>query len=86
MAWVALVTGGSHGVAVAISTRLKEAGFTLGAPYAGNDEAANNFNQETGILVFKCNVGYPDARAADMKQVEFEIGLVETLINNAGIT
>ena len=86
MARVALVTGGSRGIGAAISRMLKEQGYTVAASYAGNDEAATRFKGETGIPVFKWDVGDYDACAAGVKQVESEVGPVDVLVNNAGIT
>ena len=86
MARVALVTGGSRGIGAAISKALKAAGYSVAANYAGNDEAANKFKGETGIPVFKWDVGDFDACAAGVKQVEAEVGPVDVLVNNAGIT
>jgi acetoacetyl-CoA reductase len=86
MARVALVTGGSRGIGAAISKALKGAGYAVAASYAGNDEAANKFKGETGIPVFKWDVGDFDACAAGVKMVEAEIGPVDVLVNNAGIT
>ena len=86
MARVALVTGGSRGIGAAISKALKEAGYTVAANYAGNDEAAAAFKAETGIPVYKWSVADYDACAAGIAQVEADLGPVEVLINNAGIT
>ena len=86
MARVALVTGGSRGIGAAVSKGLKAAGYTVAANYAGNDEAAERFKAETGIPVFKWSVADYDACAAGIKQVEAELGPVEVLVNNAGIT
>src|ERR1044071_3401047 len=86
MSRVALVTGGSRGIGAAISRALKEQGVTVAASYAGNDEAANKFKSETGIAVFKWDVGDYDACAAGVKKVEEEVGPVDILVNNAGIT
>ena len=86
MARVALVTGGTRGIGAAISTNLKAAGYSVGANYGGNDEAANKFKGETGIPVFKFDVGDYEACAAGIKQVESEVGPVDVLVNNAGIT
>jgi acetoacetyl-CoA reductase len=86
MARVALVTGGSRGIGAAISKALKAAGYKVAANYAGNDEAAQKFKAETGIPVFKWSVADYEACAAGIKQVEAEIGPVEVLVNNAGIT
>jgi len=86
MARVALVTGGTRGIGAAISIALKEAGYTVAANYAGNDEAANAFKAQTGIPVFKWSVADYEACAAGIKQVESELGPVEILVNNAGIT
>jgi acetoacetyl-CoA reductase len=86
MARVALVTGGTRGIGAAISKGLKAAGFNVAANYAGNDEAAQAFKAETGIPVFKWDVGDFDASAAGVAQVEAELGPVDVLVNNAGIT
>ena len=84
MARVALVTGGSQGIGAAISTALKAAGCNVAANYAGNDEAANRFKEETGIPVFKWSVADYDACAAGIKRVEAEVGPIDVLVNNAG--
>jgi acetoacetyl-CoA reductase len=86
MARVALVTGGSRGIGAAISKALKGAGYEVAATYAGNDEAANAFKAETGIPVFKFDVSDAAACEAGIKAVEAEVGPVEVLVNNAGIT
>jgi acetoacetyl-CoA reductase len=83
---VALVTGGSRGIGAAISIALKDAGYKVAANYAGNDEAANKFKAETGIPVYKWSVADYEACAAGIKQVEADLGPVEVLVNNAGIT
>ena len=82
----ALVTGGSRGIGAAISIGLKAAGYKVAANYAGNDEAAQKFKAETGIPVYKWSVADYDACAAGIKQVEADLGPVEVLVNNAGIT
>lgn len=86
MSKVALVTGGTRGIGEAISRGLKDAGYTVAATYAGNTEKAEAFKAETGIHVFKWDVSDPDACAAGITQVESELGPVEVLVNNAGIT
>ena len=86
MARVALVTGGTRGIGEAISKGLKEAGFTVAANYGGNDEAANAFKAATGIPVFRFDVADPAACEAGIKAVEAEVGPVDVLVNNAGIT
>jgi acetoacetyl-CoA reductase len=86
MARVALVTGGTRGIGAAISRALKEAGYTVAANYAGNDEAAAAFKAETGIPVYKWSVADYDACVAGLAKVEADLGPVEVLINNAGIT
>ena len=86
MSRVALVTGGTRGIGAAISVALKAAGYKVAASYAGNDEAAQKFKAETGIPVYKWDVGDFDACAAGIKQVEAEVGPVDVLVNNAGIT
>jgi acetoacetyl-CoA reductase len=86
MVRVALVTGGTRGIGAAISKALKAAGYKVAASYAGNDEAAAKFKAETGIAVFKWDVSDFDACAAGVAKVEAEIGPVDVLVNNAGIT
>jgi acetoacetyl-CoA reductase len=86
MARVALVTGGTRGIGAAICRALKASGYNVAASYAGNDEAAQKFKAETGIPVFKWDVASFDECAAGIKQVEAELGPVEVLVNNAGIT
>ena len=86
MARVALVTGGSRGIGAAISTALKDAGYTVAANYGGNDEAAAKFTEQTGIKTYKFDVGDADAVAAGVKQIEDELGPIDVLVNNAGIT
>ena len=86
MARVAVVTGGSRGIGAAISKALKAAGYKVAATYAGNDEAAKAFKTETGIPVYKWDVSNTEACAAGLKQVEADLGPIEILINNAGIT
>ena len=86
MSKVALVTGGSRGIGAAISRALMEAGYTVAATYAGNDDAAKAFTEETGIKTYKWSVADYDACAEGIKQVEAELGPVAVLVNNAGIT
>ncbi len=86
MARIALVTGGTRGIGAAISKALKTAGYRVAANYGGNDEAAKKFKAETGIAVFKWDISSFDACAAGTKKVEAELGPIEVLINNAGIT
>src|SRR5256714_11954823 len=86
MARVAVVTGGTRGIGASISKALKAAGYKVAASYAGNDEAANKFKAETGINVYKWDVSSYEACEAGLKQVEADLGPVEVLVNNAGIT
>jgi acetoacetyl-CoA reductase len=86
MARVALVTGGTRGIGAAISKALKAAGYKVAASYAGNDAAAEKFKAETGIAVYKWDVSNFDACAEGVKKVEAEVGPIDVLVNNAGIT
>ncbi|WP_338696818.1 MULTISPECIES: acetoacetyl-CoA reductase [unclassified Bradyrhizobium] len=86
MSRVAVVTGGTRGIGEAISIALKAAGYKVAASYAGNDEAAAKFKTETGINVYKWDVSNYEACVAGLKQVEADLGPVEVLVNNAGIT
>lgn len=86
MSRVALVTGGSRGIGAAISKELKDAGYSVAATYAGNDEAAAAFTKETGIKTYKWNVASYDESKAGIAQVEADLGPVEVVVANAGIT
>ena len=86
MSRVALVSGGTRGIGAAISTALHAAGYRVAANYAGNEEAAAKFKAATGIPVFKWDVSNTEACAAGVATVSAEIGPVEVLVNNAGIT
>ena len=86
MGRVALVTGGTRGIGAACSKALKDAGYSVAASYAGNDEAANAFKAETGIPVFKWDVGDYAACEKGVAAVEAEVGPVDVLVNNAGIS
>ena len=83
---VALVTGGTRGIGAAISKGLKAKGYQVAANYGGNDEAAEKFKAETGIPVFKFDVGDLASCESAIKTIESEIGPIEVLVNNAGIT
>ena len=86
MSRVALVTGGTRGIGAAISVALKNAGYKVAANYAGNDEKAKAFHDATGIAVFKWDVSDYAACGEGIARIESEIGPVEILVNNAGIT
>jgi acetoacetyl-CoA reductase len=86
MARVAVVTGGTRGIGAAISRALQGAGYKVAANYGGNDEAAQKFRAVTGIGVHKWDVSDYQACANGIKAVEAELGPVEILVNNAGIT
>jgi len=86
MARVALVTGGTRGIGAAISKALKAAGYKVAASYAGNDAAAEKFKAETGVPVYKWDVSSFEACTAGIKKVEADLGPIDVLVNNAGIT
>ncbi|HWA88505.1 MAG TPA: acetoacetyl-CoA reductase [Rhizomicrobium sp.] len=86
MARVAIVTGGTRGIGEAISMALKDAGYKVAANYAGNDERAKAFAARTGIAVYKWDVANFEECQAGVKQVEADLGPVEVIVNNAGIT
>jgi acetoacetyl-CoA reductase len=86
MGRVALVTGGSRGIGAAISVALSEAGYSVAATYAGNDEAAAKFTADTGIRTYKFDVADYEACGAGIAKIESDIGPVDVLVNNAGIT
>jgi acetoacetyl-CoA reductase len=86
MSRVALVTGGTRGIGASISKAMKAAGYKVAASYGGNDEVAQKFKGESGIPVFKWDVASFEACVEGVKKVHNELGQVEVLINNAGIT
>ena len=86
MSRVALVTGGSRGIGAAISKALKDAGYSVAATYAGNDEAAAKFTEETGIKTYKWNVADYGESKAGIEKVEAELGPIDVVVANAGIT
>ena len=86
MARVALVTGGSRGIGEAISKALKAQGCEVAATYAGNDEKAAAFTEATGIKTYKWNVGDYAASKAGIAQVEADLGPIDIVVANAGIT
>ncbi|MFD3192037.1 acetoacetyl-CoA reductase, partial [Sedimentitalea sp. HM32M-2] len=82
----ALVTGGSRGIGEAISKALQAEGYSVAATYAGNDEAAAKFTEETGIKTYKWNVADYEESKAGIAQVEADLGPVDIVVANAGIT
>ena len=86
MSKVAVVTGGTRGIGAAISKELKAAGYTVAATYAGNDERAAAFKADTGIDVYKWDVSDEQACVDGLAKVENDLGPVDVLVNNAGIT
>jgi acetoacetyl-CoA reductase len=86
MARVAVVTGGTRGIGEAISVALRDAGMTVAANYAGNEEKARQFTERTGIKSYKWDVSDFDACVEGCRRVEEELGPIDVLVNNAGIT
>jgi acetoacetyl-CoA reductase len=86
MARVALVTGGTRGIGHAISIALKNSGYRVAASYAGNDAAAQAFQVETGIPVYKFDVSNYEATEKAVQQIAKDLGPIDVLVNNAGIT
>ena len=86
MGRVAVVTGGTRGIGEAICIDLKKAGYTVAATYAGNDASAKAFTEITGIPNFKFDVSDFEACQKGVKEIESQLGPIEVLINNAGIT
>ncbi|WP_404366393.1 acetoacetyl-CoA reductase [Sphingomonas sp. MMS24-J45] len=86
MARVAIVTGGTRGIGEAISLGLKEAGMTVAATYAGNDDRAREFTERTGIAAYKWDVADYDACQDGCARVAADLGPIDVLVNNAGIT
>ena len=83
---VALVTGGTRGIGAAIARMLKLRGYNVASNYAGNDVAAKAFKEETGIPVYKFDVSDFDAVKGAVAQIEKELGPIDIVVNNAGIT
>src|SRR4051812_12054513 len=86
MSRVAIVTGGTRGIGEAISLALRDLGITVAANYAGNEEKAKAFSDRTGIAAYKWDVGDHEACVAGCEQVASELGAVDIVVNNAGIT
>jgi acetoacetyl-CoA reductase len=86
MARVAIVTGGTRGIGEAISIALQEQGVTVAANFAGNEEKARDFTTRTGIKAYQWDVSDYDACIAGIAQIESELGAVDIVVNNAGIT
>lgn len=86
MARVAIVTGGTRGIGEAISVALRDAGMTVAATYAGNDQRARDFTDRTGVAAYKWDVADHEACLTGCAQVEADMGAVDVLVNNAGIT
>ncbi len=86
MTRVAVVTGGTRGIGAGISAALKRKGYRVAANYGGNDEVARQFQNEYGIPVFKFDVGDYAACEKGLAQIAKELGPVDVLVNNAGIT
>ncbi len=86
MARVAIVTGGTRGIGEAISLALREAGFTVAANYAGNEHKARAFSDKTGIATYRWDVGDHQACLDGCARVAADLGPVDAVINNAGIT
>ncbi|MEJ2177040.1 MAG: acetoacetyl-CoA reductase [Gammaproteobacteria bacterium] len=86
MSRVAVVTGGTRGIGEAISVDLKKAGYNVVATYAGNEHAANEFTEQTGIPTYKFDVSDFDACKSAIESMESDVGPIEILVNNAGIT
>jgi acetoacetyl-CoA reductase len=86
MSRTALVTGGTRGIGEAISVALKAAGYNVAANYGGNDQAAQDFTSRTGIPAYKFDVSDFDAVTKGIQAIEQDLGPIEVLINNAGIT
>ena len=86
MARVAVVTGGTRGIGQAISLALKETVLTVVANYAGNQEAARAFSEETGITAYRWDVGDHEACIHNCNEIAAVFGPIDVLVNNAGIT
>jgi acetoacetyl-CoA reductase len=83
---VAVVTGGTRGIGLAIASALKKAGYKVAANYAGNDEAAKKCSAETGIATYKFDVSDFKQCEAAVKKIAADLGPIDVLVNNAGIT
>ena len=83
---IALVTGGTRGIGAAISLALKSEGYKVAATYAGNDEAASKFSDKTGIPTYKWNVANYEESTEGLKKVQADLGSIDTVVANAGIT
>ena len=83
---VALITGGTRGIGAAISIALKNEGYKVAATYAGNDEVASKFSDDTGINTYKWNVASYEESTQGLEKVQADLGSIDTVVANAGIT
>ena len=81
-----LVTGGTRGIGASIAIAFKDAGYSVAANYASNDEEARKFEEENGIPVFKFDAGNYQGSCIAVEEVKIKVGPVDVLVNNAGIT
>src|SRR5215469_16734450 len=86
MSRIAVVTGGTRGIGEAISVSLRDSGYRVSALYAGREDRARAFTEQTGIEAFKCDVAHFDQCADTVARIAKESGPVDVLVNNAGIT
>lgn len=86
MSKTALVTGGTRGIGLAISAALKAKGYKVAANYSGNDEAAKQAEQDTGVKAYKFDVSDFEAVGAGLAQIQADLGPIDVVVNNAGIT
>ena len=86
MARIAVVTGGTRGIGRAICESLRADGFTVVANYAGNEAKALAFSEETGSATYKFDVGMHEEVLASCQQIAAEVGPIDVVVNNAGIT
>lgn len=86
MSRIAVVTGGTRGIGEGISLALKDMGYTVAAVYAGNEAKAKAFTDDTGIATYKFDVGDHEAVIAGCEQITSDLGDIDIVVNNAGIT
>jgi 3-oxoacyl-[acyl-carrier protein] reductase len=87
---VALVTGASRGIGVAVAERLARDGFALVVNYSGSREAAETLVRKIEgaggrALAAQANVADPQAVIRMFDAVESAFGGIDVLVNNAGI-
>lgn len=88
---VALVTGGLGGLGTAMCKALATSGHVVVTTYSGNEEKKANWQSELKtegfeFISYKCDVADYDSCAIAVAKIKQDVGSIDVLVNNAGIT